>query len=233
MTPRTYIAAVLSLLLLPLSAIDLRAQSGKMQFSCISWSKLPYEKVYYADGKKMLPLQVAVGRRSELQSISNAQSLKLFISNENAEGKMEYKQVAEAALIASSKRMLFIVGKARDEATFPISLYGLDDSLASFPPGSFRFLNFTPLPLEVTFNGKSSRVKPKAVTLIKSRVAKGGGFLPFTVKLLDGRELFETRLYSQQRGREMVLIGPPPKGQKNLKIKFLSEVIPVPKTVSN
>lgn len=222
-------ALIVLLSLIPLFNCHAQSSNGTVKFSCLSWSKLPYEKVFYAEGNKMLPLEVTVGRRSEPVEIKTEKSLRLYTPVIDPEGKQSYKQIAQAPLLANSKRMLFVVSGAPKDSPFPVALYGLDDSLTSFPMGSFRFLNFTPVPLEISFNGKTDRIKPKAVSLIKSRVGTGGGFLVFTVKLPNGQKIFETRLYSQERGREMVFISPPPKGRGNLKIRFLPQTIPPPK----
>lgn len=224
---------VVSLLLL--SAPRLRAQEpqekSSVQFSCLIWKKLPYPELYYRSAGKVYPLELFMNFRSSLYPISaGMEKFELFTQSTDDDGNMKLELVGSTKVVPKSKRMLFVIQESQKGAALPLQIFGLDDSLENFPMGSFRFLNFTTVPLAVSFNGGIKEVKPNALTSMSSKVSEGGGFLPFAIINKKGDKLFETRLYSQSRGREMVFIGPPSVNKDRLTIKFISEVIPPPKT---
>jgi hypothetical protein len=201
-------------------------QLTSLEFSCVALSKFKSPPLFYFVSGEYKPLQVPVGAHSPEYKLSNAAVLKLYVERKDEQGDVSYVQCAEAPLMMDCKRMLFIVSRTKDKSPWPLQLLGMDDSLETFPTGSFRFMNATRVPLEVSINGKRDKIAPRAIAIIAPDVSETGGFYPFTIDGPDGSRFYETKLYGQFHGRETVLIGPPAHDPKRLTIKFLSQVIP-------
>jgi hypothetical protein len=102
----------------------------------------------------------------------------------------------------------------------------MDDALDNFPPGTFKFLNFSKSALQVKFGDKITQLPAGEMSVVKSNVPKLGGFVPFIISDARGKIIFETRLFGQPTGREIVFIGPPAKPAGLPRVKFLTEIIP-------
>lgn len=220
-----FLAFSLAMVFLP-SAKVLAQQGGKIEFTCVQWGQLPFEKIFYYDGKTYQELELKGERRSDIYEMSRSQTMSLFTRELGASGDMEFKLIGQTALQSGVQRYLFLIKSATSSsAELPVQMYGMDDSLNTFPPGSFRFVNFTPVPLVVEFNGKSEPISRSGIAQVASGVSVNGGFLPCFIKLNDGRVIFESRLIAQPNGREIVFILPPGERKDRLTLKFLSQTI--------
>ena len=202
------------------------AHSGSIQFSCVVWEPLPITAVFYRDGKSYLPLEFFPGNRSQLYPLKDGNALELFEKVTAADGALTYKLVGRAPLVAGARRMLFLVNPAPNAAGLPLRLYGVNDALDVFPPGTIRVINFSSAELQVKFAGQTSKLPRGGMSLVKSKVSKNGGFIPFLIGDPKGAVLFETRLFSQPTGRDMVFISAPAKPGDRLLIKVLPQLIP-------
>ena len=152
--------------------------------------------------------------------------MELFEKVTAADGALTYKLVGRAPLVGGARRMLFLVNPAPNAAGLPLRLYGVNDALDVFPPGTIRVINFSSAELQVKFAGQTSKLPRGGMSLVKSKVSKNGGFIPFLIGDLKGAVLFETRLFSQATGRDMVFIGAPAKPGDRLLVKVLPQLIP-------
>lgn len=217
-------------LLLAASPSPLLAQSpaGKpgQEFSCLIWEPLAIAEVFYRDGEKYLPLEFSPGNRSQLYPLKEAAALELYERATGADGADTYKLVGRGSWDTGARRMLFLVDPAAEGSGLPLRIFGVNDALDVFPRGTFRFLNFSSIPLQVKFAGKTGKLPVGEITLLKSDVSDKGGFLPFLIGDDNGKVVFQTRLFSQPNGREMVFIGNPAKAGGLPRVKFLTEIIP-------
>jgi hypothetical protein len=211
------------------AALPLGAQSApkatSLKFSCVAWENLTIDNLFYRQGKKCLPIQLSPGSRSELYTLQDATALELCTLAVDEQGKEYYKLIGQAALPVGSDRALFFIFEKKAADGLPLTVSGVDDSLKTFPPGSYRFVNSTSVELKVTFGGVTTPIAPRAMTVVPSQVSKNGGFLPFLVKDAANRNIYETRFFSQPTGRSMVFISPPPKPGERVLIKFLAQLI--------
>lgn len=223
-----YTAVCLLLLASLSSSVQAQSQNAKSgrEFSLIAWGELPYDSVYYRKGSTMNEMEIKVGRRSEPYSMPSDGKLEMFITEKDAEGKETYKMVGRASIMENAKKMLFVVFPNKKDSDLPISMFGINDSLDVFPAGSFRFMNFTSVPMEGSFNGSVFRLKPWKTTVVKSKKRSGGSFLPFYIRTMKGEMLYETRLLGQPSGREVVFIMPPSNSSGRINIKFLPQTVP-------
>ena len=192
-------------------------------FTAIALSSLPYEHLYYKNGKEFIEIEWRNGRKSTPYSLSKAKAFEVYIEHDDPENP--YLLVGKAPLVPRTQKMLYFFrerGKKR-EGQLPLSLYGLDDSQSAFPDSSFRFINFIRVPLEIEFNKKRFVVKPGKPTVKKLNLSKAGAFTPFVVRDSKGKVLGGTRLFSHATNRKMVLIFPPKKGSKRLDIRYISD----------
>ena len=220
----------LPVLLLAACPVLLRAQqpvTGKpaVEFSCLAWEPLPIPAVLYRDGKERLPLDFETGNRSRLYPLKEGAGLELYAAQVGSAAAAD-QLVGKAPLIPGTRRMLFLIFPARESTGLPLRIVGLDDSLNAFPPGNFRFFNFSATPLHVKFGGQTSSLPAGEIKVVKSGVSSDGGLLPIYILDARGTKVFENRLFAQSDSREMVFIGPPDSAGGAPKVSFVTEVIP-------
>lgn len=206
---------------------------SSIQFSCVVWTDLSYPALYFRQGDEFLPLTLLPRQRSQIYSLQGREALELYVAKDQANGTPGHELVGRAALPQGAKQMLFMIQESPSGGKLPLTVYGMDDSLDAFPAGSFRFLNFTNLPLQVEFGGTTNKLSPQAIKVVQPEIPELGGFLPFMIKDSEGRTGFQTRLFGQPRGRKMVLIVPPTKMGEKLAVLFLPQIVPPPPPESN
>ena len=222
--------AVLAILTLAAVTSSSHAQekARSIQFSCVIWKPLPFETVYYRQGETYLPLKLSPGNRSELYELKGSSALLIYTQEKNEEGDIAYKLVGKSSIPAGMERMLFFLTERSDPGELPLRLSGIDDSLLSFPRGSCRFVNMTSVPLAVSFAGKRSIIKPRAMTVLDSKVSTGGGMLQFWIHDRDGNNLYENRYLASHIGRDMFFILPPNKRGGRVNIRLLPQLLAPP-----
>jgi hypothetical protein len=202
--------------------------SSSMKFSCVVWKDLPYPVILYRQKDQFLPLTLPARQRSETYPLEGQAALELYILKDQPNGKPGHELVGKAALPKGSRIFLFMIQEAPDGAELPLRIFGMDDSLDAFPAGSFRFLNFTKLPLQVDLGGATDQLPPEAVKVARPAIPELGGFLPFVIRDAAGNTGFQTRLFGQPRGRKMVMIVPPVKQAEKLSVLFVPQIVPYP-----
>ena len=192
-------------------------------FTAIALSILPYEHLYYRNGKEFIEIEWRNGRKTRPYSLSKAKAFEVYIKHSDPENP--YLLVGKASLVPNTQKMLYFFGKSGSKKVgdLPLRLFGIDDSETAFPDSSFRFINFIKVPLEIEFNKKRFLVKPGKPTVKKLHLSKAGAFTPFVVRDSKGKVLGGTRLFSHATNRKMVLISPPKKGSKRLDIRYISD----------
>ena len=202
--------------------VVVQAQSGNggASFKVVALSKLPYKRIYYRSGEKMVEIALQNSRRSSAYSLGKSELLEVFIDHPNPE--LKFQLIGRAKLVAGSSEMLYFF-RANESAKLPLSLFGVDDSRSDFSEGSFRFINFINMPLAIEFNKKRFVLKPRGNTVRKLSLSNEGAVTPFIVKDAKGKLLGGTRLFSHASNREMVVILPPKKGRRRLDIRYFSD----------
>ena len=212
------------------ASLPLGAQSSQraasLEFSCAVWEPLPIAPIYYRDGKNYLPLQFSPGSRSKLYPLKQGNALELYKEAVSPDGKPTYELVGKSPWIAGARQMLFLIEPDSNTSGLPLRLFGVNDALDVFPPGTFRFFNFSSTTLQVKFGGQVSQLTKGESTVVKSNVSDQGGLLPILMADANNRIVFENRLFAQPDFREMVFIGNPAKPNGTPKVKFLTQVIP-------
>jgi len=215
-------------LLLATYPAPLHAQaSGKPigEFCCVVLDPLPMTAVFYRDGKNYLPLEFSPGSRSQRYPLKEAGPLELYEKAVGKDGELIYKLVGKAPLVAGARRMLFLVDHVANPSGLPLRLYGVNDALDVFPPGTIRFFNFSTAALQVKFGEQVSKLPAGEISVVKSNVSENGGFIPFLIGDPKGEVVFETRLFSQPTGRDMVFIGAPAQPGGRVPVKVLPQLI--------
>ena len=225
---RIALLIIISLVFLP-SGLSAQSKSEKrtVTFSCAVWDKLPQTPLFFFDGKKFQALKLKKFKRSDLFKLKDAEDFSLFIQSKTKDGELSYKRVGKTSILSNSSRILYLLSHQKTAtARLNVRITGIDDSLGAFPPGTFRFVNFTSETLLIKFGDQKAKVKPQKVTTIKQRNQLESGLLPMMVGDSKGNVLLEDRLYVRSRGRKIVFISPPVKKGASLKIKYLSEIVP-------
>ena len=204
-----------------------------IQFSCMLWNGPLPEKIYYQDGKDYREVVPYTSSRSLPHWLEKSKKFRLFTRKEvdqedGKEAKLVYSLVGQTALLPGVQRILFILFPTKDEASeaLEIGIMALDDTLKGFPPGSFRFVNFSGGDLMVKFAGVIKKIPAQEITMMQSKIGKLGGLAPFILGNNEGQKVFETRLFAQPNGREIVFIGKPKEVGGLPKVRFLPQLLP-------
>lgn len=211
-----------------LSRAQTVTEKSGVEFSCLVWDPLPMPEIFYLDGNDYMPLAFSLGNRSQPYPLKQATAFELYVKDAGEEGGTSYKLVGKAPLAAGSRQMLLVIIPAMGTGALPLRLMAVDDSMEAFPPGSFKFLNFSKDALQVKFGGRITGMPPGEIRIVKANIPEKGGFMPFMIGDSQGKIVFETRLFGQPAGREMVFIGNASEPEGLPKVMFLTQVIPPP-----
>lgn len=212
-------------LFLILSVIPLvHGKEEKSSFSCVTWDDMGFENILYRKGKKTMPLELRNGRRSELYPLNSEGTFELYIREATANG--ELKLIGRTTFQPGARRMLFLIAKAGPKSELPLAIRGIDDSLSTFPPGTFRFANFTKQSLKVAFGNVVEDLRPAQIQVYQARMAPNGGLMSLIVMDTTGKPIFARRLFGQPRDRSMVFITPSQTSPGELSIRILPEIVP-------
>ena len=213
-----FIFVVFSLLTLVIPNVNAQERITPITFSIISWNKIPDEILYYREGNKVVPLEFKNGVRSIDYKLTE-EEFKIF---RKKEGEEVYSIIARASLPASEKALFVFLPVTGGEPKYEI--FGNDDSESEFPPGSFKFVNFTEWEITVKCDQSSVDIEPEKSGVIEMKTEKGG-FAYFEMFDNLGKQLAGTKLFGQPMGRELVFVSPPSKRGRTLRLKFISEVV--------
>jgi len=227
--PRThsYLLLLLGTLLFLSNTQSLHAQEKGNSFTCVTWDTLDYPEIFYRKGKEFIPLELKKGRRSEQYPLDPKGGFQLYIPKESPDGKSEMELIGQSSYAASTKRTLFLIAKVKPGSELPLAIKGIEDSLATFPPGSFRCANFTREPFLISLGDVSKVLKPKDIEVYKAKMGPKGGLLSLLVKNKQGETIFGRRLFGQPRDRSFVFITPSQTCKSGIKAWILPEIIPV------
>jgi hypothetical protein len=219
----TLLALIAAFFLIGTSSAEEPNQGGRITFTAISLSSLPYENLYYRNGKEFTQIELRKSKRSKSYTLSSAEFIELYTDHKDPEQR--YRLIGKAPLITGSSEILYFLKEVGSNKTggLPIALFGLDDSDSTFPNSSFRFINFINAPLLIEFDNERFGMKPGQSKISKLDLPAGGEFTSFIVRDIEENTLGGTRLFSHANSREMVLIFPAKKGKKRLDIRFFSD----------
>ena len=202
-----------------------------VQFSCMLWEGPLPQKIYYQDGEDYREVVPYTSSRSLPHWLKKSKEFRLFTMSqlEAKDGKEQepvYTLVGQSKLLPGISPILFLLIPSQGEEGFKIRILALDDSLEGFPAGSFRFANFSAADLMVKFAGAVKKIPAREMTIMQSKIGKNGGMVPFLIGNEKGEKVFETRLFAQASGREIVFIGPPKKEGGLPSVRFLPQLLP-------
>ena len=202
-----------------------------VQFSCMLWEGPLPQKIYYQDGEDYREIIPYTSSRSLPHWLKKSKEFRLFTMSqpEAKDGKEQepvYTLVGQSKLLPGISPILFLLIPSQGEDGFKIRIMALDDSLEGFPAGSFRFANFSAADLKVKFAGAVKEIPAREMTIMQSKIGNNGGLVPFLIGNENGEKVFETRLFAQASGREIVFIGPPKKEGGLPSVRFLPQLLP-------
>ena len=202
-----------------------------VQFSCMLWEGPLPEKIYYQDGEDYREVVPYTSSRSLPHWLEKSKEFRLFTmtqpeAKDGKEQKPVYTLVGQSKLLPGISPVLFLLFPSQGEEDFKIRIMALDDSLEGFPAGSFRFANFSTADLVVKFAGAVKKIPAREMTIMQSKIGKKGGLVPFLIGNENGEKVFETRLFAQASGREIVFIGPPKQVGGLPSVRFLPQLLP-------
>ncbi len=198
-----------------------------LQFTCMLWEGPLESQLFYRDGERYIPVTPFTESRSKAHFLKFSREFSLHVKHQVEEQEEAiYRLVGTSPLLTGTRRILFLLFKQEPEDGIEFRILPFDDSLAGFPAGTFRFMNMSAKELRVKFADETRKIPASKMTLMNSDVSSDGGLIPFLIGDARGRKIFETRLFAQPTGREIVFIGPPKEGEELPSVRFLSQLLP-------
>lgn len=216
------------MMVLCLSVLTMRAQpSGgqrEVEFSCISWNGLPSETLYYWDGSAHQPVELKKYKHSPAYKTVGDQFY-LFVERTNRAGEKVYQRLARAPFAKESSKMLYVIKHRGKGEGLKVQIMGIDDSLAAFPKGSFRFINLMNHKIMLRFDDKRINLASRRSRVVSVNGSVLGGYMPFLVGNKQGEIILETQIFHQPAGRKLVFIGPSDRGRVKPTVKYFTEIV--------
>ena len=222
---RPFLTSLLALAFwLSLSEFSEAQNKQKIEFTFLYWQGQPKEQLYYRDNKDFLPLEFKLAQRSAVKELSGETAFQIYRKIENPEEDELPYQLVGKSNIPPARKVLFVVIPKDNTNPQEYDVFGMDDSLLTFPSGAFQFVNFTTDTLTVLCGSDSVKLPAKGVNQIKSDKERGG-FSYFAIYDSKNKQIAGTRLFGQPKGREMVFIIPPTNPTASVRLKFFSEIV--------
>lgn len=204
-------------------AADERHSTYKI--SCLYWEGKPSEVLYFREGEHFRSLEFKQAQRSKEFSLQGMAQFELYRKvAQPTPGKPPYALLSQCA-IPNASDILFVVIPYERQGALLYHVHAMDDTLASFPRGSFRFVNYTTDNIQVKCGEKMQQIAPLGLWSLASIDSSTGGFVPFILGDSDGAIIYGTRIFGQPSGRELVFIIPPTKEGGTPRVKFISQLV--------
>ncbi|WP_377136728.1 hypothetical protein [Rubritalea spongiae] len=189
------------------------------------WDKLEATQLFYQYNKQFHPLELRKGTRSKPFPIEKSDFFTLY-TEKMVDGEKQFLPYAQSKMPNFKQRALFLLLPDPSSTERPLRIIGVDDSLGSFPPGSYKFFNLTKTPLQTLINGEKSQISAGGIEVVDANIPSKGGLLPFVVGA-NKKVIFETRIFSQPKERKMVFLFPQTAKNKHcpIQLKFLSQLV--------
>lgn len=204
------------------------AQRSTYKISCLYWEGKPSEVLYFKEGEHFRPLEFKQAQRSNEFSLQGMSNFELYREAAHPEpGKPPYELLSQCT-IPDAADILFVVIPYERKGALLYHVHAMDDTLASFPRGSFRFVNYTTDGIQVKCGAQTQKIAPLGLWSLSSIDSPTGGFVPFVLGDSDGATIYGTRIFGQPSGRELVFIIPPSQAGGTPRVKFISQLVAAP-----
>lgn len=198
------------------------------KISCLYWEGKPTEALYYREGEHFRRLGFKQAQRSKGVDLSGMSNFELYReAAQPTPGKPPYELLSQCT-IPDAADILFVVIPYERKGALLYHVHAMDDTLASFPRGSFRFVNYTTDRIQVKCGAQTQQIAPLGLWSLSSIDSPNGGFVPFILGDSDGAIIYGTRIFGQPSGRELVFIIPPSQEGGTPRVKFISQLVAAP-----
>ena len=207
---RRYLMPVHFLLLTACLSAEPKEPTKVVECSFAYWGSAPATTLYLRMGEYFHPMKCINGKRSACISLRRMKVFEVYEEVENAaEQDAGHKLVANIEVPEHYDKVLLLVLTPDEKQGTEHRLMVIDDSMDAFPASTFLFVNLGHKMITVNFAGESQDINANGMIAINSKVEKRGGLIPFVIHNDEGQKCYENRLFSQQRARNVIFIGPP------------------------
>lgn len=195
-----------TLILFVLIAASAQAQSAAMAFRSLGLGvNLP--DLFYLHNNKDVPLPILEDTRSPFFPLAASREMEFYRIEKLQDGTLLRIPVAKAALPLGARVLLFVFSSGPSKN---IVVEAMDESLAAFPGGSYRFLNRTEQRLEARVREQKMVIPEGGTSLLSS----GGTGTTAFVQLLESgpqrpRILLSNNWAFSAETRTLVVVTPP------------------------
>lgn len=177
-----------------LSALE--AQTGQGRFRTLGWD-VQLQDIYYMLSGKDVPIVVYSGTRSPFYDLPSGESLTLYRIERTAEDEIVRVPVVEASMERGGTWPLMIITPDDSTSETDYRATVIPDDLTAFPAPHLRFINLSPVPLNVNVGSNRSTVDSRDMISVDPQLDPNSTrtetrFITITVDAADG----PLRIYS-------------------------------------
>ncbi len=202
-----------------------KAKHSSYKITCLYWEGMPSEDLYYREGRSFHRLKFKQAQRSSEISLRGMKEFELYRKVAQPQPDELPYELLSRCTIPNAPEILFIIIPYERQEALMYHVYAMDDTLASFPRGSFRFVNYTTENIQVKCGAQTQQIAPLGLWCMASVDSPEGGFVPFILGDSNGKIIYGTRIFGQPSGRELVFIIPPLKKGGTPRVKFISQLV--------
>lgn len=181
--------------------------------------------IYYLYNNKDVPVSVLEDTRSEFYPLTPALAVQFYRLEKSQDGTLLRLPVAKATLPGNAKVMLLVFGQGPAKS---MVVETMDESLAAFPGGSYRFVNRTDQRLEALVKEQKATVPEAGTVLVNARGAGPTVFVQLFTQGTARPQLFLSNNWAFNAAiRTLVVVEPPVAPSKTPMVRRIIEPITV------
>jgi hypothetical protein len=198
-------------------------QAARKRFTLAAFEQVTDQQIYYRDGKKMIPVTLTIGRRSEEYKLKADHGLELYIQEINDKGESVNRLIGKPIEEKGYLRSLYFIDRSVQSGR--LRIFETNDSTKDFPAGAFRFINLTNLRIGVKLGNAAKVVVPGKIVTIPVKLPKNKQFIPMAMYSSKGTLLAGSRMYCQAAAREFIVIYPPSHDKQKIRLRYLNQLL--------
>jgi hypothetical protein len=212
------------LLVLPVHAQNEQGEGVvRKRFTLAAFEQVTDQQIYYRDGRKMMPVTLKLGRRSEEYKLKADHGLELYIQEINADGESVHVLIGKPAKEKGYAKSLYLIDQSAQKGK--LRIFEMNDSTENFPAGAFRFLNLTNLKIGIKLGSAAKVVAPGGISTLPVRIPKNQQFIPMAMYSSKRTLLAGSRMYCQAAAREFIVIYPPLHDKEKIRLRYLNQLL--------
>jgi hypothetical protein len=191
----------------PVCAQTTPSPRSKVRFRLMSWDSVITD-LNYAQGRKVVPVSMLPNGRSVFYEYEGPDPLVFFREVAGPDGKLQAEVAGSISPGDFKDRTLLIFFKSpSDPKQYLIKAF--DDSDAAIPPGCYRFINISNVPLRVKCGGDTGELPAGNALTLHGNPTSGGEITGIQVDAVTGsgvKHAYSNRLPFGKTTRTLIFV---------------------------